>query len=811
MRKLLSLSLCLLAYAFCVDAQQTHWSYEAGQYKNETFVYADVTVYTETVTGMNEQPLTTLQDYNAYEYAAFIDGELRGVASIVENTNGETVTYLLQFRVEGDENDMGMEIMFKAYDRNVNKEFDLYPSTEQPFFTGETIEPGIPSNPLHLQIVYPMEDVPVNSITTPFYGWSSDTGAFSFIECNKGDDLTPYFTDGQAFSILPADASNKSVTFSLYEGNQSLAIDNSGAITVTGTGAGIIQVTSVDNPQVSCLVYVLAYNDFKTVSVTESEVTVSYKNQPVDISEQVMGVVVFGPDGCETIGGEMVIESSAADVVEINNQGAFAYKPGEAVLTFKLPVVDHLMKTFNPNGNHTTYVTATLRVIVVQAVTGLQVVWPATIATEQYSDVIVKPLPEGAQFNKKALFSITGYYMNYNGVTVDNTACYYDDGPKQGIGWVYGEIPGDLVLTVTYDDGEGTVLTEDSEVIECGYTFGMSEGWTWRSIPYANFKALNSIEDIFGTELIEIRTQESQIYNDPLYGYFGDKNLLNQNMGFKLKMGELPVPPSLENINYLKSYVFYGGSLGMQDGLALRKGWNYLPNPFVTSQALADIFYSNTAFVEGDRIVSKEDGFAEYANGQWTGNLTSLQPGQGYLFYNAGDANRTIIFTEEFHAPSSRQLVSRRAPRTRTWNYDASRFRDNMTIVAKMENAPLGGQYTVGAFVGDECRGEGEAVDGYLFITVHANSGELINFKLYNYTTGQVFDIAQNVHMQQMLGSVRQPFSLTASDNATGIDNLIISGFRPDSRCYDLQGRPADNRQPVNSQLRIVDGKKVVK
>ncbi len=798
MRKFLSLTLCLLAYAFSAVAQTPHWSYLYGQHKCEAYIFADIELYQETAGGGFEQLEFTANDYQSYQFAAFLNGELRGLAEVWPVQDAPKETYVLRFHVEGDENEND-EITFKAFDPALQKEYDLVLASEPEFFeSAKTI--GEPSDPLHLQLTLPVETTPVTSITTPFYGFKD--GKFSFIECNVGDDLTPYFVDGMAFDVLPGDATNKGVTFELYEGNQSLAMDKANNITVATTGAGMVKVTSVDNPQISCVVFVRAWSDYETISVSPSELSVIYKDQPVDVSQQVMSAIVLGPEGRQTAGGDMTYESSNPEVLEFNTDGAMAKKPGEANLTFTLPVVNRLMKTFDPNGNHTTYATATLHVTVVQGVTGIQVEWPTTLATGQTSQLIVRPVPQGAHFNATTAIGISSRYLNFN-ESVDNTSISYDEDTNTYIGTITCDIPGELELTVNYDDDAGTFLSETSEVIECGYTFVMNQGWQWRTIPYADFNALNGLQTVFGNELIEIRTQNGQLYNDPVYGYFGDTDLLDQNVGFKLKM---------EGMDMLKSYVFYGGSLSINN-VSLRKGWNYLPNPYVTVQTLGDAFSLNKVLVDGDRIVSKTGGFAEYANGQWTGNLTTLQPGESYLFFNAGDANRSFIYADELNPANARRASARATQESSPsiWQYDASRFRDNMTIIASIDNRPAAGHYSIGAFVGDECRGEGVAVDGRLFITVHANNGEVVSFKLYDETTGQVYDIDQQLPMQQMLGTVKQPYSMTANDVVTSIDDLPTASFRQQGRSYDLLGRPTTDRQMVKGQLRIVDGKKMLK
>ena len=776
-------------------AKADHWTYQYGQYKGEAYLYADIQVYQETLNGYDQIEFTA-NDYQTYEFAAFINGELRGVAEAMTVPNAPTVTYVLRFHLEGNDGDG--EISYKAFDPAKQKEYNLELESEPEYFS-DNMTYGSPSNPLHLQLTLPMETTPVSSITTPFVGFDTASGAFAYIECNVGDDLTPYFVDGQAFSILPAEASNKAVNFELYETEttSSLTIDKAGTITAATTGPGVVKVTSVDNPQISCLVYVLAYNDYSTITATQDVLNVTYKDAPVNITELVSPLFALGPDGCQTISGDYSIVSSAPDIVEINDNGAFANAPGEAILTATMSVVNRLLKTFDPNGNHTTTVSASARVIVTQGVTGLQVLWPNDMATGSEAMITVTPLPAGAQLNPDGLFTLNTTYSNMDLNTTGTLTLTKDQESGTYTGTVTPEIPGLMTMILTYDGMDGTTVSKFSEESEVGYTFTMNDGWQWRAIPYVDFTLVKDMKSVFGEELVELRTQSSQIYNDAVYGYFGDVDQLEQGQCFKLKMELYDAP---------KSYVFYGGNLyGLASEPTMRKGWSYMPNPFVQPRYISEVFDASMTFTDGDRIVSKDNGFVEYNTGKWVGDLTTLQPGEGYLFYNGGNAAIDLTFSQEFSPSSSRRMAPRQ-PRQKLWNYDASRFRDNMTIVAQINNQYVDDQYVVGAFVGDECRGEGLAVDGHLFITVHANSGEMISFKLYDQTSGQYFDIDQTVRMQQMLGTVKQPFSMTSSaDTTTGIHHINYESST--SECYDLGGRRIDSRGKGIQLQRASDGK----
>ena len=632
---------------------------------------------------------------------------------------------------------------------------------------------------------------PVTSITTPFIGWSSETGTFPMIECNVGDDLTSYFVDGMAFSVLPAEATNKAVTFEYSElvNEHHLNISANGKITAESMGADIVKVVSAENPSISCDVYVMIYNDYQTITASPDVLNVLFTNETVDITEQVMACFQYGPEGATTGVFTLEPETSDASVVGFTDEGVFAYAPGTAVITMWLTVLDRLKQTFDPNGNYSSNISAELTVNVSQGLTGITVEWPTDLATNGYSSFVIKPVPNGASFAEDASVDVTANFADWD----SSNAAAYGEAWEQSDGsysaTIRPDYPGNITITVTYDDGQGNVLSATSEPIEVGYTYQMYGGWMWQTIPYGYPEDVKAgLEAIFGDNLIEIRTQDSQLYNDSEYGYFGLQDLLSQNTCFKIKMQETQ---SLEGENN-PQYVFYGGQLGnMGNGVTLRAKWNYLPNPFVAYHTIDEAFPETMTFVEGDRIVSKESGFAEYTNGSWEGDLYWLEPGQGFMFYNAGAAQRMLSFINEEsmlgEIPHARMKTDR-APSV--WQYDARRFRDNMTIVAELNDqcSMVNGQWSVGAFVGDECRGEGVAVNGKLFITVHADAGEQISFLLLDELTGEVSQIEETVKMQQMLGTVKSPLKLKKGETVvTGVNAVHNSMFTVQS--YDLSGR----------------------
>ena len=150
----------------------------------------------------------------------------------------------------------------------------------------------------------------------------------------------------------------------------------------------------------------------------------------------------------------------------------------------------------------------------------------------------------------------------------------------------------------------------------------------------------------------------------------------------------------------------------------------------------------------------------------------------------------------------------RRTSHTTVWEYDHTRFANNMTMVVRMPDLKDSEQYTIGAFVNGECRGEGSFENGLGFITVHTDGGEQVTFRLYNELTGEYFDIDQTVQTQNRIGSLSAPMVMTSEQVVTGISELHQQNTGVAER-YDLSGRKVIDSGKGVSLQRMTDGKVV--
>lgn len=304
-----------------------------------------------------------------------------------------------------------------------------------------------------------------------------------------------------------------------------------------------------------------------------------------------------------------------------------------------------------------------------------------------------------------------------------------------------------------------------------GQRYMQKAGWKWASL-YGGGVSWNSPEYELGNVVEEIRSEDALLHNDPEYGYFGDLNSLDTGTCYKIKVKE-------EEPGLLDLRIMYTGAYeDMRTYRQIVPMWNWLGNPYQYDHDINSVFVkeeNRNVFNVGDRIVSKDDGFAEYNGEKWTGTLTTLRAGLGYMYFNAGSENVDMELEHEYYMPQGTPVMNVPQHKQSVWTYNSAPFADNMTIVADLGNDYSAERFTVGAFVGDECRGEGEMIDGKCFITVHADKGETISFKLYDAVSGEMRTINEQMPFAKMAGSLRAPQRLTVGGIVTGITAADIA------------------------------------
>ena len=77
--------------------------------------------------------------------------------------------------------------------------------------------------------------------------------------------------------------------------------------------------------------------------------------------------------------------------------------------------------------------------------------------------------------------------------------------------------------------------------------------------------------------------------------------------------------------------------------VTLASGYNWVGFAATETMGVTEVFAAINP-VEGDKIISQDEGFAIYNGTAWEGTLTNLHPGQGYVYISQDYNNKTLSF-----------------------------------------------------------------------------------------------------------------------------------------------------------------------
>lgn len=336
--------------------------------------------------------------------------------------------------------------------------------------------------------------------------------------------------------------------------------------------------------------------------------------------------------------------------------------------------------------------------------------------------------------------------------------------------------------------------------------------------------------DRFAGGLVDLRTQGGgYLHKDPVYGLFGhiDGGFIS---GAKINFDH----SQASGLTYLadSTRILYGvGYMSKyRDGNAdltpvIHQGWNWIGYPYLYDYSIellgirtndpdsehAQLYGLPT---DGDILLAHDGSMLVYDGtahewltpdgGDYTFRYGQMylyyttrpdEPGVDHRFYWGAEATRYPIYdlTEEASlAPSLHREHSE-------WTYDSHRFADKMAIIARIDGLDNLEDYSIGAFVGDECRGEGRAVKDWMFITLSGEAKDHVTFRLLDKRTGLSYPLSESLRFGMLEGTLRAPYrfdvrgidmgiapideapSLTILDDVVSAHGLI--------RVYDLQGK----------------------
>ncbi len=613
-------------------------------------------------------------------------------------------------------------------------------------------------------------------------------GRVKEIKMYIGDNLHSILPSG--YKVMPEDATDRSVRYEVlpsynqdqeFKYNEILEDNGSEGIFARKPGRARIAIISNQNPQASCTYEVIVKDGPTNITFKQEEMTFLMPIKDTDkwdISEDIRNNIIMTPSWPKyeeyesyDIAQSNLDISSLTDAVKLSydfkkdSLSASVVKVGEGWIDISYSS-ERTIATEEGLQNDEYYISNHFHVTILESLKGFKVDGYVDMVSTETRDFVLTPDPVGAEVDPSRVeVTITpDSYVSEEWksiveiVPTDENKLNYTIRPHS---------VGRAIISVKLD---GVEVASSNVLI--GQRYMQKAGWKWASL-YGGDVSWNSPEYELGNVVEEIRSEDALLHNDPEYGYFGDINRLESGTCYKIKVKE-------EEPGLLDLRIMYTGAYeDMRTHRQIVPMWNWLGNPYQYDHDINSVFstedtYANN-FNVGDRIVSKDNGFAEYNGEKWTGTLTTLHAGLGYMYFNAGSENVDMEYLREGRMPQGTPVMNAPQHKQSVWTYNSAPFADNMTIVADLGNEYSAERFTVGAFVGDECRGEGEMIDGKCFITVHADKGETISFKLHDAVSGEMRTINEQMPFAKMAGSLRAPQRLTVGGIVTGITTADIA------------------------------------
>lgn len=648
-----------------------------------------------------------------------------------------------------------------------------------------------PSNPewITINIV-----VPVESITL-----SNFTGTSSI--CNVGDDIYQWIAS--RVTILPEDATDKTFTITEINNNgENLFTITDGSVVANEEGQTRLRILANGGTE-NTVIYLdmNVVNQAKEIVFLKEKLSYTTNIESEVVKTDVENNISWSPAG-STPEGSLEFDGIFSQWYGSFDHGSLMLYGEEIQLTSSTNTVTLTLNWndySNYNGTSESIVkqstTKSFQIVISEGLQGFN--FTITPDEDPRSGTIeLTPIPANAEFNWDDFYlelsweeEFSDWYAHMDIGSINEGSCSYD-----------AVLPGSYTVKAIQNGG-GTISETTFEV---PYVAEFAAGWQWRSNPYGDIdEDINTFYGVFGEDnVIEARTYDDQSYNDPSWGWWGSLNYISQSQMYKV------------NMTSAHKSTIYGGNI-MKQNLqgTLKPGWNWIGCPYFYNRTLkyssSDGYRFDVGQADGVVIVSKNSGSAEYIQGDFEGDLQYLEPGQGYLVYNPYDTDQYYTFFAEVGVMSqgNEGTNPNHAPAregSRVWNYDHTRFVNNMTMVAEFDVLPNAEDWSLGAFVGDECRGEGRYVNGKFFITVHTNGGEQVSFKLYNTATGEYSDVDQTFKTKQRLGSLKEPVKLSSQAVVTGIEEIENGELTIDNSSEAIYNQNGVRQQQMRRGLNIV-------
>ena len=310
----------------------------------------------------------------------------------------------------------------------------------------------------------------------------------------------------------------------------------------------------------------------------------------------------------------------------------------------------------------------------------------------------------------------------------------------------------------------------------------VKKNWNWISV-YVNNpdtdNEVNGVLESLDSNGASIKSTDQIIEYSDVYGWLGDDDLIYNGKMYKLKMTKAD------------TLVANGEQTTITD-IEVEKGWNWVPYtrnfPLSVDDAMA-----GASPVRNDQIKG-QDGFAMYNGTVWTGKLTSLEPGKGYLYKSNSAEGTTIKYPAQRNvAPVAEARVMRTLQTSMFSPIDPSEYESNMTVLAIVKDGEevVKNVQEVAVFNGSVCLAAATVEsDGFFYLTIPGDKTLNERLALYVVVEGEVIKTSTSLYFGEdaTYGNFDNPMQIALGEE-TSITNILASGNYDKLQVLDLTGR----------------------
>lgn len=313
-------------------------------------------------------------------------------------------------------------------------------------------------------------------------------------------------------------------------------------------------------------------------------------------------------------------------------------------------------------------------------------------------------------------------------------------------------VSSDRTLVANFELIPATTVTQD---------FHLNSGWNWMS----SYIEYNDTTLTYFQQQIALTATDAMIKSQSGFNSFNGtawsgslSTLMNENM--YMISTDAAIDLNLE-----------GNTVDPEaHPVILNSGWNWI-GYLINEDLPLDEALSNLEAHEGD-IIKGQSGFSSFDGTNWTGTLTTMNSGQGYIYNNTRTEADTLVFP----TATGKGFVTS-MPQVKYWTNNVHRYATNLSMMVTLDPTVyvLSDRYEIGAFVNGECRGSARlqaTSKGYVaFLTVSSDNGDQVSFRLYDALADEVQGTAEESIVyaaDAIIGSMNRPMTLHFSN--TGMD-----------------------------------------